>query len=86
MAVTQRTRRSDDVCYDVLCAVADCHGIEPSEIDEQLSDVVNPDSLSSLWGTEVEAGRVVNGALSFEFYGCRVTLTSDGRIEAKQLR
>ena len=86
MAVTQRTERSDDVPYEVLCAVADCHGIEPREIDQQLSTVVDPDCLSSLWGSEVEAGRAVNGALSFEFYGCRVTLTSDGRIEAKRLR
>ena len=85
MAVTHRTERSGDVCYDVLRAVADCHGIEPSEIDEQLGAVVDPDSLASLWGTEVGEGRAVNGALSFEYYDCRVTLTSDGRIEAKRL-
>lgn len=85
MAVTHQTTNPDDVCYDVLRAVADCHGIEPSDIDEQLSAVVDPDSLSSLWGTEVGEGRTVNGALSFEYFGCRVTLTSDGRIEAKRL-
>jgi hypothetical protein len=85
MAVTQHSERTEDVCYDVLRAVADCRGIEPTEIDEQLSAVVDPDSLASLWGTEVPSGRTVNGALSFEFYGCRVTLTSDGRIEAKHL-
>jgi len=85
MAVTQRTDGAGDRCYEVLCAVAECHGIEPRDIDEQLSAVVDPDSLSSLWGTEVEEGRVVNGALSFEFYGCRVTVTSDDRIEAKRL-
>lgn len=85
MAVTHRTERSEDVCYDVLRAVADCHGIEPREIDDRLSEVVDPDSLASLWGTEVGEGRVVNGVLSFEYSGCRVTLTSDGRIEAKRL-
>ena len=29
--------------------------------------------------------RVVNGVLAFEFSDCRVTVTSDGRIEAKRL-
>ena len=85
MAVTHRTERTDSVCFDVVRAVADCHGIEPREVDEPLSEVVDPDSLSSLWGTEVPEGRVVNGALSFEYFDCRVTLTSDGRIEAKRL-
>jgi hypothetical protein len=85
MAVTHRTEQSDDICYDVLRAVADCHGTEPSQIDDQLSEVVDPDSLAQLWGTEVGEERVVNGVLAFEFSDCRVTVTSDGRIEAKRL-
>lgn len=85
MAVTHRTEHSDDICWDVLRAVADCHGIEPSDIDERLGEVVDPDSLAQLWGTGVGEGKVVNGVLAFEYADCRVTLTSDGRIEAKRL-
>jgi hypothetical protein len=83
MRIKNRTKRSSDVCYEVLCAVADCHGVDPGQIDEPLNEVVDTDGLASLWRTDGE--RAVNGTLSFDFYDCRVTVTSDGSVEAMPL-
>ncbi len=85
MAVIKGFDSSEHLCYEILEAVAECHNIEPTDIEEPLGETVDPDSITSLWGPKATETDTVNGALMFEYYDCRITITSDGRIEAKKL-
>lgn len=81
MSASVRTGRTNDVCLTVLEAVADCHDIDVLDIDEPLQYTVDGDALSRLWGPTAVADGV--GELTFEYYGCRVTVTSDGSVDAE---
>lgn len=63
-------------------AVADCHDIDVLEIDQPLGQVIDVDSLETLfWPT----GRFYSdpkGVLTFDYYGCRITVASDGSVRA----
>lgn len=63
--------------------VAECHSIEPGEIDADLEDRINPESLATLWS---ESQRESYGVVSFAFYDCRITVTADGDVEASLCR
>lgn len=72
-------RYSGSMAQQIIEEVAECHGVDPDKIDANLEDRVNPDSLDSLWsGTPKDSF----GVVSFAFYGCRVTVTEDGDIDA----
>lgn len=83
--MTITTASSDDVCYDVVRAVAEARGFEPSEIDERLVDVVDPDGLQAFLELGVHGDGTVSGAVEFDFAGCRVRVTCDGDIEVRPL-
>lgn len=82
MSTRAQFDRSADVCHSVLEAVAECHDIDVLDIEEPLQETIDGDSLSRLWG-ERARGEDVHGELSFDYYGCRVTVTSDGDVDAE---
>lgn len=78
MALRHRSH-SESMAEEILEVVAECHGILPEEIDANLDDSVNPESLATLWPG---SSRESFGVVSFAFYDCRVTVTADGDVEA----
>lgn len=76
---------SEQVCYDVVRAVADVRGVEPLEIDRRLADVVDPDGLESFVALGSSGDGRVSGAVEFDFAECRVRVTCGGEIEVRPL-
>jgi uncharacterized ParB-like nuclease family protein len=66
----------------VVEAVADQKEVDISDIETPLAEVIDPDSLDRLWDSRRGTKRTPNGVLSFDYDGCRVTVTSDGTVEA----
>lgn len=82
MSTTARPDQTNDVTYRVLEAVAECHDIDVLDIEEPLQETVDGDCLSKLWGPKARSSDGVQGELTFHFYDCRVTVRSDGSVEA----
>lgn len=71
---------SEDLSQRILEEAADCHDIQPEEIDAKLENRVDPDRPATLWnGTPREN----YGVVSFAFNECRVTVTANGEVEAQ---
>ena len=87
MGMNSKMQRQFDtsVCSDVLEAVADRHGIDMIDIETPLGAVIDPDGLDTIWSPSSDSGFPVNGSLVFEFYGCQVTVRSDGAVDASVL-
>lgn len=85
MVQTQRQIYTDELSRRILEAVAECHGVEPEEIDARLEEWVDTESLNSLWPPDAQDQRTVHGVTSFFFYECRVTVSSDGTVEAVRI-
>ena len=62
----------------VTLAVADVAGVEPSDIPEQLYDIVDPEALDKLFGPRDDGAPRRGGRLSFSLYGHHVTIRGDG--------
>lgn len=61
----------------VVEAVARREGVDPTELETRLNDVVDPDALDRLFGDgrDAPAGRV-----ELRYCGYDVTVSSDGRV------
>lgn len=71
-------RASDVIAVRIVRAVAKERGVEPTAIDEQLYDTVDPEALSSLFsGTQ-------RGEVRFTFAGVPVTVTADGEVSVRR--
>lgn len=64
----------------VTVAVADVAGVEPSDIPEQLYDVIDPEALDRLFKPRDDGVARRGGRLSFSLYGHHVTIRGDGTI------
>ncbi len=64
----------------VTVAVADVAGVEPSDIPEQLYDVIDPEALDKLFKPRDDGVARRGGRLSFSLYGHHVTIRGDGTI------
>lgn len=69
----------------VLEAVADTTGTDIMDIETPLAEVIDPDCLESLWRPVNGIPRDSNGSISFDYFGCRVTVKSDGSVEARSI-
>lgn len=63
-------------------AVADCHNIDIEEISQPMGRVIDIESLTSLWWPSNRFHSDPDGVLKFDYYGCRVTVSSDGLVKA----
>lgn len=82
MTVEFRAEAPMEVPRLIQTAVADCHGIEVSEIERPLQRVVDVDSLLSLWWPQGRFSYDANGTVEFDYYNCRITIKSDGLVRA----
>lgn len=69
----------NDVCDAVLTAVAEAEGVEPDELDEALSDVVDPDALRELFAPKHD-GTPREGRVTFTYCGYDVTVEGPGEV------
>ena len=67
------------VCVDVVEAIADREGIDPTEVDFQLDEHVNSDALDAL-ARHASAHDDASWSLEFDVADVSVTVRSDGRI------
>ncbi|WP_227374609.1 DUF7504 family protein [Haladaptatus halobius] len=64
----------------VTVAVADMAGVEPSDIPEQLYDVIDPEALDRLFESRDDGSPRRGGRLSFTLHGHHVTVRGDGEV------
>lgn len=83
------TRGTSDTTYSisvvVLEAIADATGRDIMDIETPLAEVIDPDCLEALWRPVNGSPRETNGSVSFDYCDCRVTVKSDGSVEAHNL-
>jgi hypothetical protein len=72
---------TNNLCWEIVTAIADARGIEPCEIEEQVGDVVSVDALERLARQAGESDSV-GLSVSFRIAGCFVTVTDGGRVRA----
>ena len=77
--------RDRSLSLDVITAVAECEGIEPTELEppeyETLYDVCNPEALDELFAPRENGTPRGVGSIQFEFCGYDVIARSDGSVE-----
>ena len=64
----------------VTVAVADAAGVEPSDIPEQLYDVIDPEALDTLFEPRDDGTPRRGGRLAFSLYGHHITVDGDGTV------
>jgi hypothetical protein len=70
-------------CADVVRAVADREGVDPSELEPVIHEVVDADALDAL----LSSGSGVEGApvsVAFEFAGYAVSVRTDGEVTVER--
>lgn len=60
----------------VVLAVADREGVDPTELDPSLAEVVDPDALDAVF----DGGDARDGTIRFEYHGYRVEVRGDGTV------
>lgn len=68
----------------IIEAVAAQEGVDPSELTVPLYDVIDPDSLNSLFTTPENGHQRRRGRVSFFYHGYTVTADSQGEIELRE--
>lgn len=69
----------NDVCDTVLSAVAEAEGVEPAQLDEPLSEVVDPDALRALFAPKHD-GTPREGRVTFTYCGYDVTVEAPDEV------
>lgn len=71
----------DTLSTAVVEAVAAKEGIDSTDVDQPLGEVVDSDALDSLFEPPGIAGSRTRGTVTFSFGGYDVLVYSDGRVE-----
>ncbi len=69
----------------IVEAVAEENGIDILDIETPLANVIDPDHLDALWKPTSELEQTTHGVVSFDYCGCRVTVKSNGTVDAVRL-
>ncbi|WP_418286646.1 HalOD1 output domain-containing protein [Halorubrum sp. DTA46] len=72
---------ADNLCWDIIEAVADERGTEPERIDERLYDVIDVESLAHLVD-QAHRTDSMDLSVSFRIAECFVTVTGDQTVRA----
>jgi hypothetical protein len=82
------TATAKSLSYNVVVAVAEREGVEPTEIEpptyEALYDAINPEALDSLFAPRENGVHRASGQVEFEYCGYRVVVTSDGDVHLSE--
>ena len=69
----------------VVQRVADAEGIEPSELEEPLYDVIDPEALERLFAAPEDGQSRDRGVVRFPYHGYEVTVRADGDVSVREL-
>lgn len=69
----------EDVTTQIVTAVAEREGVEPTALDTRLYEAIDPDALTTLVENAPESGLTVG----FDYDGYRVTVVADGRTHVE---
>ena len=72
----ETTIKDDVISTAVIAAIAERDGVEPTELERPLYDVVDPDALNNLFATD----RGVRGHVVFSYEGYEVHVNSEGDV------
>lgn len=78
-SIVETTTEAASISTAVVTAVAERNGVEPTELEHPLYDVVDPEALDSLFargGTATGSTRYV----VFSYEGCEVRVTGEGDV------
>ncbi len=70
----------------VLQRVADAEGTEPSELEEPLYEVVDPEALETIFKSFEDGPHREAGELRFPYHGYDVTVHADGEVSVREQR
>lgn len=65
----------------VIEAIAAYHGTEPTDLDQPLYEVIDPDALDALFANAGTVDRPAPDLVAFSYDGCRVQVFRDGSID-----
>jgi len=72
---------ADELCWDIVTAIAEERNIEPDEVDEPIGNVVDTQALGRL-ATQSKHSDSIELSVSFRIAGCYVTVTDGGQVRA----
>ena len=72
---------ADELCWDIVTAIAEERNIEPEEIDESIGDVIDTQALGRL-AAQSRHSDSIELSVSFRIAGCFVTVTEGGQVRA----
>lgn len=83
------TDSAASLSYEVVAAVADREGVEPTDIEppkyDALYEVINPEALDSLFSPRENGMHRASGRIEFDYCGYHVVVTSDGDVDVTEL-
>lgn len=72
---------ADDLCWDIVTAIAEEQNVERHEIEARLGDVIDTKALGRLAEQSGES-ETIELSVSFRIAGCFVTVTDGGTVRA----
>lgn len=70
----------EELSAEIVERVAEAEGVEPSELETPLFEVVDPDALEQVFSSMPDGPDRQAGEVRFEYYGYQVTVTAHGDI------
>lgn len=80
---TVRVDPAESVCTAVITAVANAKDVDPTELDQRLNDVIDPDALDRIFRDNGTGRGRSNGHVSFLLDGYEVVVTASGQVTVK---
>lgn len=65
---------TDSISFAVIEAVAEAKGVDSTELNPPLADIIDPDALESLFRSDT-------GEVRFTYHDCEVTVTCEGTVQ-----
>ncbi|MFO7925731.1 MAG: HalOD1 output domain-containing protein [Halobacteriota archaeon] len=69
------------LCWRIISEIAQERGVDPTNVDERLYDVIDVESLTKL-ATQANHSDEIDLSVSFRLNGCFVTVTGDNTVRA----
>lgn len=72
---------ADDLCWNIVTAIAEEREIDWRDIDDRLEDIIDSHALGCL-ARQSEESDDISLSVSFQMEDCYVTVTDGGRVRA----
>lgn len=72
---------ADDLCWDIVTAVAEERDIDHRDVEDRLGDIIDPHALGRL-ARQSETSDDISLSVSFRMAECYVTVTDGGQVRA----